>query len=64
MQEPIVNLIAKDLNVSKAFRDALQMPFKPADFRQLLRRESQADEVGYGLSSDVSEYMAGGREVR
>lgn len=62
MQTPLQR-IASDPNVSKLFRDALQLPFQPCDFRQLLRRESNS-EVGLGLSSDVAGYMAGGREVR
>lgn len=62
MINPLIAAVLADKNISPAFRNAMQMAFRPADFRQLTRRETE--DIGAGLSADVSEYMAGGREVR
>lgn len=53
MQTPI-NAIASDPNVLELFRDALQLTFKPYDFRQFENRDSKPDPDG--LTCNLSDY--------
>ena len=55
-QETVIELIILDENVSKAFRDAIQLPFVPGDFRQLLRRKDEPLPIGWGHPVDLKDY--------
>ena len=52
-----LSLLASNSSLSQAFREAIQLPFRPADFRQLLRRDDE-QEIGRGLTCDLSNYRS------
>jgi hypothetical protein len=57
MAETAIELIKRDENISQAFRDALQLPFMPADFRRLLKTEAEDNaEIGRSFTCNLRDY--------
>lgn len=57
--QPIETLVAKQPQVSDAFRAAVQLSFSRGDFQVLLRGDGR--DPG---SSDIADHYRGGREAR